>query len=188
MGLWYVQFLIHEFNQLPLIEYCFYLKNKIYVKMDHKIQTHVHQDQLYLSTSQVGWECPRWHRSKEFTCQCKRGKRHGFDSWVRKITGEGNGNLLQYTCLENPMNRGAWWAIVHGVTKSQRWLSTYVSHMHTGWLNPRMQNWGWGGLVVKLYSDFPLYLDWQTENEIEYEVENNTKIKAKRNQSRIHFF
>ena len=34
---------------------------------------------------------------------------------------------------------------------------------------------GMGGLVVKLYSDFPLYLDWQTENEIEYEVENNTK-------------
>ena len=34
--------------------------------------------------------------------------------------GEGNGNLLQYSCLENPMDRGAWWAIVHGVTKSQR--------------------------------------------------------------------
>ena len=31
--------------------------------------------------------------------------------------GEGNGNLPQYSCLENPMGRGAWWAIVHGVTK-----------------------------------------------------------------------
>ena len=31
--------------------------------------------------------------------------------------GEGNGNPLQYSCLENPMHRGAWWAIVHGVTK-----------------------------------------------------------------------
>ena len=31
--------------------------------------------------------------------------------------GEGNGNPLQYTCLENPMDRGAWWAIVHMVTK-----------------------------------------------------------------------
>ena len=29
--------------------------------------------------------------------------------------GEGNGNPLQYSCQENPMNRGAWWAIVHGV-------------------------------------------------------------------------
>jgi len=33
--------------------------------------------------------------------------------------GEGNGNPLQYSCLENPMDRGAWWATVHGVTKSQ---------------------------------------------------------------------
>ena len=33
--------------------------------------------------------------------------------------GGGQGNSLQYSCLENPMNRGAWWAIVHRVTKSQ---------------------------------------------------------------------
>ena len=32
--------------------------------------------------------------------------------------GEGNGNPLQYSCLENPMDRGAWWAAVHGVAKS----------------------------------------------------------------------
>ena len=32
---------------------------------------------------------------------------------------EGNGNPLQYSCLENPMDGGAWWATVHGVTKSQ---------------------------------------------------------------------
>ena len=34
--------------------------------------------------------------------------------------GEGNGNPLQYSCLESPMDRGAWWAIVHGVAKSQK--------------------------------------------------------------------
>ena len=34
-----------------------------------------------------------------------------------RFPGEGNGNPLQYSCLENPMNRGAWQAIVHGVTK-----------------------------------------------------------------------
>ena len=33
--------------------------------------------------------------------------------------GEGRGNLLQYSCLENPMDGGAWWATVHGVAKSQ---------------------------------------------------------------------
>ena len=36
---------------------------------------------------------------------------------------EGNGNPLQYSCLENPMDRGAWWATVHGVTKSRTRLS-----------------------------------------------------------------
>ena len=36
----------------------------------------------------------------------------------RKSSGEGNGNLLQYPCLENPMDRGGWYATVHGVTKS----------------------------------------------------------------------
>ena len=37
--------------------------------------------------------------------------------------GEGNGNAFQYSCLENPMDRGAWWATVHGVAKSQIQLS-----------------------------------------------------------------
>ena len=37
--------------------------------------------------------------------------------WGRS-PGEGNGNPVQYSCLENSMNRGAWWAMVHGVMKS----------------------------------------------------------------------
>ena len=37
--------------------------------------------------------------------------------------GEGHGNPLQYACLENPMDRGAWWATVHMVAKSQTGLS-----------------------------------------------------------------
>ena len=36
-----------------------------------------------------------------------------------KKIGEGNGTPLQYSCLENPMDGGAWWAVVHGVAKSQ---------------------------------------------------------------------
>ena len=36
-----------------------------------------------------------------------------------RYPGEGSGNLLQYSCLKNPMDKGAWWAIVHGITKSQ---------------------------------------------------------------------
>ena len=40
--------------------------------------------------------------------------------------GGGHGNPLQYSCLENPMDRGAWWATVHGVTKNWRWLSDWA--------------------------------------------------------------
>ena len=41
----------------------------------------------------------------------------------RRSPGEGNGNLLQYTCLESPLDRGAWWATVHGVAKSRTRLT-----------------------------------------------------------------
>ena len=46
--------------------------------------------------------------------------------------GEGNGNPLQYSCLENPMDGGAWWAAVHGVAKSRARLSdfTFTFHFH----------------------------------------------------------
>ena len=40
-----------------------------------------------------------------------------------RSSGEGNGNPLQYSCLENPMDRGVWWATVHGVAKSRTQLS-----------------------------------------------------------------
>ena len=43
----------------------------------------------------------------------------GSDPGLGRFFGEGNGNPLQYSCLENSMDRGAWQAIVHGVTKSQ---------------------------------------------------------------------
>ena len=56
---------------------------------------------------------------KEPACQSRRHKRNGFDPWVRKIPGGGHGNPLQYSCLEDPMDRGAWQAAVHRVTKSQ---------------------------------------------------------------------
>ena len=42
-----------------------------------------------------------------------------FHPWVGKTLGEGNGYTLQYSCLENSMDRGAWWATVHRVAESQ---------------------------------------------------------------------
>jgi len=47
-----------------------------------------------------------------------RDTRDGFDPWVMKIPGGGNVNPLQCSYLGNSMDRGAWWAIVHGVSKS----------------------------------------------------------------------
>ena len=48
--------------------------------------------------------------TKRFTVLCKKENGKG---------GEGNGNPLQYSCLENPMDRGGWWAIVQRVTKNR---------------------------------------------------------------------
>ena len=47
--------------------------------------------------------------------------------------GESNGTPLQYSCLENPMDGGAWWAAVHGVAKSRTRLSdfTFTLHFHS---------------------------------------------------------
>ena len=47
-------------------------------------------------------------------------------------SGEGNGNPFQYSCLENPMDGGAWWAAVHGVSRSRTRLSdfTFTFHFH----------------------------------------------------------
>ena len=49
---------------------------------------------------------------------CNAGDLGSIPGWGRSH-GEGNGNSLHYSCLENPMDRGAWWTTVHGVTKSQ---------------------------------------------------------------------
>ena len=69
------------------------------------------------------------HYNKELSCDC----------WLKGIfrishifSGKGNGNPLQYSCLENPMDGGAWKAAVHGVAKSRTWLSdfTFTFHFH----------------------------------------------------------
>ena len=51
----------------------------------------------------------------------------GLISGLGRSHSGGNGNSLQYSCLENSMDRGAWWATVHGVEKSQTLLGTIVT-------------------------------------------------------------
>ena len=48
------------------------------------------------------------------------------DILYKQIPGEGNGNPLQYSCLENSMDGGAWWATVHGVPESHTGLSDFT--------------------------------------------------------------
>ena len=59
---------------------------------------------------------PRWLSGKEFVCNAGD---MGLIAGSEISLGEGNSNLLQYPCLENSMDGGAWWASVHGVAKSQ---------------------------------------------------------------------
>ena len=66
---------------------------------------------------------PGWYTGKESTCQCKRSKGHSSVPELGRSSGVGNGKLLQYSCLENSIYRGFWWAVVHGVAKRWTWLS-----------------------------------------------------------------
>ena len=59
---------------------------------------------------------------KEPACQCKR-------PGSGRSPGGGHGNPLQYSCLENPMDRGAWWAIVYRVAESQILLKQLSTHL-----------------------------------------------------------
>ena len=77
---------------------------------------------FYSRIMKVG-RLPRWYSGKEFACQCRRGGRFRFNPGPRRFPGVGNGNLCQYSCLENSMDRGAWRVTVQGVT-SRTQLST----------------------------------------------------------------
>ena len=70
--------------------------------------------------------------STGYSYQCYVATWMGAEStyMYEKIPGEGNGSILQYSCVENPIDRGASWATVHGITKSctqLKWLSTWLS-------------------------------------------------------------
>ena len=84
----------------------------------------------------LGYRCYTFHlgfpggsEGKESTCNA------GDPGWIPGLgrsPGEGTGYPLQCSCLENPMDGGAWWAAVHGVVKSRTWPSdfTFTFHFH----------------------------------------------------------
>ena len=65
---------------------------------------------------------PSGASGKESTCQCRKPRRCEFDPWVRKNTWNRKGQPTPVFLPENPVDRGAWQAVVHGVTKSQTQL------------------------------------------------------------------
>ena len=81
--------------------------------------THVGAIVPDLETSKLGSGLPWWLSSQESTCQCRRPR---LDPWVSKIPWRKEWLPLQYSCLGNPMDRGAWRATIHGVAK--QWDTT----------------------------------------------------------------
>ena len=67
---------------------------------------------------------------KEPACQCRGHKSASSVPGSGRSPGGGHGNPLQYSCLENPMDRGAWRATVHGVTQSQTRLKGLSTDAH----------------------------------------------------------
>ena len=85
--------------------------------------------QSFLCLNSIPFGLPRWLSSKESTCWADVGLFPGSG----RSPGEGNGNPLQYSCLENPMDRGAWWTTVHGGLKrvGPNWAHTHTKALKT---------------------------------------------------------
>ena len=84
---------------------------------------------FYMSSPRLPW----WLSGKESACNAgSTGDAGSIPGWGRS-PGAGHGNLLQYSCLENPMDREAWWATVQRVAKSQ----DMTEHAHKHMSSPR---------------------------------------------------
>ena len=97
---------------------------------------------------------PWWLKCKLSACNVvDLGSIHG---WGR-CPGEGNGNPLQYSCLENPMGRGAWWASVHGVAKYQTQLNDWNTHFNKN----NLRTGKILCLSVKYFLNIYLFFNWR---------------------------
>ena len=81
-----------------------------------------------LSDSKVTEGVPGGASDKEPACQCRRLREAGSIPGSGRSPGGGHGNLLQYSCLENPLDRGAWRVTVDRVAKSQAWVKWLSMH------------------------------------------------------------
>ena len=89
---------------------------------------------------------------KESTCNSGEAGDMASIPGPERSPGGGHGNPLQYSCLENPMDRGAWWATVHSVEKSWIWLKRWGTHARMDSLVGVPGLSSWGTWVQKLWS------------------------------------
>ena len=108
----------------------------------HWFQHHILRNWLFSSL----YSCffvglPLWLSGKESACNARATGDTGLipgSLGPGRSPGEGYGNPLQYSCLENPMDRGVWWVTVHGVAKSQTRLKRLSIYMHARLLCQRL--------------------------------------------------
>ena len=80
--------------------------------------------------------CPGGSMTKESTCNVGDAGDMGSVPGSGRSLGGGHGNALQYSCLENPMDRGAWWAMALRAAKSRTRLKELSTHAHM--INPQI--------------------------------------------------
>ena len=112
---------------------------------------------------------PRWHSGKESPCQCRRRKKHRFDPWVRKIPWGRKWQPLEDPCLEKSMDRGAWWATVHEVTK--RW--TQLSN--------------WARMYIRIIT-YDLFILLKTCEQFKITNKSRTRRKLKREETYVYLW
>ena len=108
------------------------------------------------------------HSSNGKESACNAGDQGSVSESGRSL-GEGNGKPLQYSCLENSMDRGAWWAIVYGVTKSWTPLSNKHTHTHVSSLKKCLLRSSWlifdhfltGLFVFWYWSVWTVHIFWK---------------------------
>ena len=97
--------------------------------------------------------------------------------WSLMSPGGGNSNLLQYSCMKNPMDRGAWWATVRRVAASRTWLSDWA-HTHTNESNKPFPIFSPHPLSSSLHFPFclPMYPEYPQFNKLDYRSCITTQI------------
>ena len=115
---------------------------------------------------------PWWHSSKESACNAGAAGDRSSIPGLGRSPGGGHGNPVQYSCLQNPMDRGAWQATVHGVTKSRTWLKQLSIHASTCWQSSKFcLQPGPHTITLDPYVQQPIgHLHWMTHRDLKFNV------------------